>query len=85
MTTVENVILSDLDVKIIDRKIFTDLHIKATDRHQYLRYTSSHLCHTKRSIAYSQALRVSRICPYDFIRHWKEMKFWFLNRGTPKQ
>ena len=28
----------DLDVKIIDCKIFTDLHIKATDRHQYLHY-----------------------------------------------
>ena len=24
----------DLTAKIIDRKIFTDLHIKATDRHQ---------------------------------------------------
>ena len=28
----------DLDVKIIDCKIFTDLHIKAADRHQYLHY-----------------------------------------------
>ena len=35
----------------------TDLHIKATDRHQYLYYTSSHRHHTKKSIAYSQALR----------------------------
>ena len=71
----------DLDVKIIDRQIFTDLHIKATDRHQYLYYTSSHPYYTKRSIVYSQALRVSRICSFenDFIRHRNEMKSWFLN------
>ena len=30
----------DLDVKILDRKIVTDLHIKATDWHQNLHYTS---------------------------------------------
>ena len=67
--------------------IITDLHIKATDRHQYLHYTSSHPHHTKRSIVYSQALRVSRICSFeeDFKRHRNQMKLWFLNRGYPKR
>ena len=48
----------DLTAKIIDRKIFTDLHIKATDRHQYLYYTLLHPYHTKRSTVYSHALPV---------------------------
>ena len=38
----KNVTFLDLDVKILDRKIVTNLHIKATDRHQYLHYTLSH-------------------------------------------
>ena len=54
-----------LTAKIIDRKIFTDLHIKATNRHQYLHYTSLHPHHTKRSTVYSHALRVSRICLFE--------------------
>ena len=59
MSIVEkNVTFLDLDLKTIDRKIFTDLHIKATDRHQYLHYTLSHPYHTKRSIVYSQALQL---------------------------
>ena len=76
----------DLTAKIIDRKIFTDLHIKATDRHQYLYYTSLHPYHTKRSTVYSHALPVSRICLFenDFIRHRNKIKSWFLNTGYPK-
>ena len=82
----KNITFLDLDVKIIDRKIFTDLHIKATDRHQYLHYTLSHPYHIKWSIVYSQALRVSRICSFEnnFIRHWNELKSFFLKRGYPK-
>ena len=76
MSIVEkNVTFLDLDLKTIDRKIFTDLHIKATDRHQYLHYTSSHPYHTKPSIVYNQALRVSRICSF-FI-----FKMTLLNTG----
>ena len=52
----KHVTFLDLDVKITDCKIFTDLHIKATDRHQYLHYKLSHPYHTKLSIVYSQAL-----------------------------
>ena len=82
----KNVTFLDLDVKIADRKIVTDLHIKATDRHMYLHYTSSLPYHTKRSIVYSQALRVNTICSFenDFIRHRNEIKFCFFDRGYPK-
>ena len=56
------------------------------DRHQYLHFKSCHPNHTKRSIVYSQALRVSRICSRecDFRKHIPGMKTWFLKRGYPK-
>ena len=62
------------------------LHIKPTDRHQYLHFTSSHPNHTKRSIVYSPALRVSRIYSREcnFRKHISEMKAWFLRKGCPK-
>ena len=64
----------------------TDGHIKSTDKHQYLHYTSAHPDHTKRSIVFSQALRVSRIrCnKTDFERHLDDMKSWFQARSYPK-
>ena len=61
----------------------SDLHIKSTDRHQFLHYISSHPYHTKRSSIYSQALRISRICSNksDFLKHLESMKSWFEVRG----
>ena len=57
----ENIPFLDLKVSLSGRQLTTDLHIKSTDKHQYLHYTSAHPDHTKRSIVFSQALRVSRI------------------------
>ena len=53
-----------LDVKILleNGKIETDLYCKPTDKHQYLPHSSSHPYHTKKSIPYSLALRLRRIC-----------------------
>ena len=47
-------------------KISINLFVKPTDRHQ----------HTRRSIVFNQALRVSRICSYEseFVRHLGKMK-----------
>ena len=86
-STRENVTFLDVDAEFLNGQIITDLHIKATDRHQYLHYQSSNPHHTKRSIVYSQALRVSRICSIEegFERHRNQMKLWFLNRGYPKR
>ena len=66
---------------------FTDLHIKATDFHQYLEYTSSHPDHTKKSIVYSQLLRLSRLCSFeeDFERIKGNMRLWFLQRRYPEE
>ena len=77
----KNVTFLDVDVKYLNGQIIADLHIEATDRHQYLYYTSSHPHHTKRSIVYSQGQRVTRMCSFeeDFERHRNQMKLGFLN------
>ena len=76
----------DLDVQLSRSELTTNLHRKPTDRHQYLHFTSSHPNYTKRSIVYSQALRVnmisSRKC--DFRTRISEMKTWFLGEAILK-
>ena len=69
----------DLKVKLLEGNIKTDLYIKETDKHQYLHYSSSHPNNTKRSIVFSEALRMKRICSEeeDFNTHIGEMKSWF--------
>ena len=81
----KSVTFLDLNVNLSSGSITTDLHIKPTDRHLYLHFSSAHPDHTKRSIVYSQALRISRVCSFeeDFKRHTTRMKSWFLNRGYP--
>ena len=76
----------DLTVSLLDNKVSTDLYVKPTDRHHYLHHSSSHLDHTKKSIVYSQTLRLSMICSVetDLVRHKKEIKSWFLKRGYPE-
>ena len=76
----------NLKVGIKDGKITTDLYVKDTDRHQYLHYTSAHPYHTNKSVVFSQALRLSRLCTYekDFKRHMAGMKQWFAKRDYPQ-
>ena len=76
----------DLKVSLHKDKLSTDLHIKPSDCHQYLHYSSGHPEHMKRSIVYSQLLRVSCVCSRenDFIWHKSNMKIWFQKRGYPE-
>ena len=67
-----------LDTTVIRKGncLVTDLYTKPTDTHQYLHCCSCHPSHCKRSIAYSQALTMRRICSSttDYERHVKELK-----------
>ena len=58
---------------------------KPTDSHSYLLFSSSHPNHTKRSIPFSQFLRLRRICSEDedFQAKSLEMRHFFVQRGYP--
>ena len=76
----------DLNVKLSNYKLQTFWYVKPTDRHQYLHFQSSHLKDTKRSIVYSQTLRVSKACSQEeYLRNYcKQMKSWFLTSSYPE-
>ena len=50
-----------------DGRIWTDLYTKPTDTHQYLLASSCHPNHVKRSIGYSQTIRIRNICNDDVV------------------
>ena len=77
----------DLITTVSERKLKTTLHIKSTDFHQYLHYASSHPEHTKRSVVFSQTLRISRLCSEenDFKNYKSQIKSWFLKKEYPEK
>ena len=84
---VENIPFLDLKMGLKDGKITTDLHVKPTDRHQYLHFSSAHPNHTKRSIVFSQTLRISRLCSSesDYERNKEKMRSWFVKSEYPEK
>ena len=58
----EEINFLDVNVRLQNRQLETDLHIKATDTHHFLDSTFCHSYHYKKSIPFSQALRYNRIC-----------------------
>ena len=80
--------LAALDVLIIlkDGSIGTKLYRKPTDSDQYIHWNSAHPAHLKKSIPYSQFLRVKRICSEegDFEEETRRMMVRFRNRGFPE-
>ena len=81
--------ISFLDLKVIlsNGKLITSLYSKLTDCHQYLHYGSCHPEHTKRSIVYSQALRIKSVCSEEsnFDEHSLNLRSWSLKRGYPEK
>ena len=69
--------------KSTDGKLQTTLYTKPTDRQSYLHSKSYHLSSCKRSIAYSQALRIRRICSDDteFKKHTDKLTEKLTQRG----
>ena len=82
----KRIAFSDLDVAPYNGRLESTVHVKPTERHQYLHYSSSHPEHTKRSIGFSQTLYVSRICfcEKDFRDDCLHMRSWFLKRKHPE-
>ena len=61
----EEVNFLDLNIKIIDGKLKTDLFVKPTDTHHLLDPPFSHPYHYKKGITYSHALRLNRVCSHN--------------------
>ena len=76
-----------LDVALYNGRLESTVHVKPTDRHQYLHYSFSDPEHTKKSIAFSQTLHVSSFCSRekDFRDHCLQMRSWFLKRRYPEK
>ena len=70
-----------------DGNISTDVYQKPTDTHPYLNCTSAHPEHLKRSIPYSQALRLRRICSSNTIlrERIKQYSEYFVACGYKRQ
>ena len=73
----------DIQVKIIEGTISTDLYSKPTDIHAYLSWTSCHPHGTKKGIPYSQALRLRRICSTHtiFLKRLHQLQGYLRARG----
>ena len=79
----ERIDFSDLEIIKEGNRLLTDVFVKSTDTHQYLHATSCHAYHSKKSIPYSQALRVNRICSKNqfFDNRCNDLEVWLKNRG----
>ena len=82
----EQIPFLDTLIKLHDGVITTDLHVKPTDTHNYLTYTSAHPQRCKEAIPYSQFLRVRRICTHfrDYQKHTLDLCRAFLQKGYPE-
>ena len=77
----------DLLIKIeSDRKLTVSLYRKPTEGHQYVHWSSAHPSHLKKSLPFSQLLRVKRNSskPDDYRREADAMMYRFRRRGYPK-
>ena len=83
--SITRIVFLDLEIFIEDGKLKTDLHIKPTNKQLYLDFKSNHPDHCKRSIPYSQGLRVVERCakPCDRDEQLSNLKTKFENRNYP--
>ena len=79
----KEVIFLDSWVYLEDDLIGIHLHVKPTDKLQFLCMDNCHPKHCKTAIPYSQALRLLRICLEDenFPERVRDLKKYFLKRG----
>ena len=86
-TSQDSVNFLGLNVNLKYGAIFTDLHIKSTDIHQFLHYKSYHSSHIRNPIPYDQAMRISRLCSScsDFNAYIPNLKDWFLARDYTQE
>ena len=75
----------DTFLRIVDGLVVSELFTKPTDKHLYLRFDSCYPMHSKKSIAYSQALRISLLNSSSEKRDsvFIDLQNHLVNRGHP--
>lgn len=75
----------DVLVKLHSNSLSTSVYYKPTDNHQFLHFESAHPLSLKKSIVYSQCLRIKRICSdnEDFNTEISKIIHFFLSNGYP--
>ena len=84
----ENVTFLDEDIsKNRDDILDTSVHVKTTNNHQYIEYSSCHPVSCKTGIPFSQTKRYRRIISDDetFEKELENLKSYFLKRNYPDQ
>ena len=78
--------LNTLIYKDKNNNIQTNLYKKPTDRQNYIHSKSAHPFSLKKSIAYSQALRLKRICSTtgEYEKHTENLKKQQIKKGYPE-
>ena len=79
----EEVNFLDVNIKLIDGELTTDLFGKPTDTSKFLNPASCYPYHCKKGIRYSQALRLNRTFSHkeNFDRRCDDVEKWFMERG----
>ena len=79
----EEIYFLDVSVRKKSNQLVLDLYIKPTDTYQYLHASSCHVYHSKKSILYSQAVRLNRICSENLFydKRYNELEVWLMERG----
>ena len=79
----ETINFLDVNIRLVEGELMTDLFVKPTDTHQFLDPSSSHPYHCKKGIPYSQALRLNRICSDNesFDKCCNDLEGWLMERG----
>ena len=68
----------DMKVGFENSTMIINLYVKSTDRHQYLCYFSAHSNHTKRSVVFSQTLRINNVT-VTLIPRWRLISLIYLS------
>ena len=83
----EKISFSDVEIIKKGNQLVTDLYIKPTIfqyTNQYLHASSCHVFHSKKSILYSQALKLKRICSKNsfFDKRCNDLEIWLIYYKT---
>ena len=77
----ETINFLDVNMRLVEGELMTDLFVKPTNRYQFLDLSSSHPYHCKKEIAL--ALRLNRICSDNksFDGRCNDLVGWLMERG----